>query len=690
MITSKWSDAQANEYVERYARRCNADVALRTYTAHLLGREKTLVLHGGGNTSVKSKVQNILGDSCQAIFVKGSGWDLASIEPEGHPGLDLAYLRKLRAVTSMSDEVMVNELRTHLFSAQAPTPSVETLLHAFLPAKFIDHSHANEILTLSDTPAGEDLLRECFADQVGYVPYVMPGFELAKRAADVFDANPKVQGLILLKHGLFSFGATARESYEKHVDLVNQAEAFWRARLKKATVTYVDVAALQPAQVLPILRGALATRDGAGNPQKRFVLDLRSNRDILTSLSRIDIDALLLNAPLTPDHVIRTKAQPMLLRLGADASEAQQRQVILDAIANFDAKYRSYFEQSCKERNTQRTMLDTRPRIVLIPGLGIVGLGEDRNAARIAADIFEHTLAVKLNIASFSSFEGLAALDLFDVEYWSLEQAKLAMQKPRPLQGRVAVITGACGAIGIGVAQVLKQAGAEVVLTDVQRVSEVSRELSVAGYEMDVTSQESVRGTFAKIVQEFGGIDIVIPNAGVAHSAPLERISEEVARRVIDVNFHGYLNTLKVSAEILKRQATGGSIIIISSKNVLAPGKEFSIYSASKAAGHQLGKVAALELAPYAVRVNMVAPDAVFGSEKHPSGLWQDVGPARARARGMELKDLEGFYQERNLLKRRISAEDVGRAVLFFATEQTPTTGATLAVDGGIAEAFVR
>jgi len=687
MITSQWRDEEAAAYVTRYGEDHGADVALRVYTSRLIGREPTLVLHGGGNTSVKSIHRNLLGREVTALYVKGSGWDLGSIEPAGLPGVDLEALRALRHLPSLTDEAMVNELRTRLFIASAPTPSVEALLHAFLPAKFIDHSHADAIVMLTNTARGEEHVAACFGDEVVVVPYVMPGFSLAATAARLFEERPTRRGMVLLRHGLFTFAESARESYERHIELVNRAEEYCQRRMSPV-VAVPAVPSVAPAEALPTIRGALALRGEGGVVERRWICALRQGPEIDALLNHPELERLSQSGPLTPDHIIRTKAMPLVLRL--DGDEAARRATIEAGIHSFAEAYRGYVERCSAARRVRRTPLDSMPRVILVPGLGMIGIGETAKGAAIAADIYEHTIAVKLGIDRYDRWAGLPELDLFDMEYWSLEQAKLKSGSAKALTGQVALITGGTGAIGVGIARVLRDAGAEVVIADVARVEETSRELGVTGVTVDVTSERSLQAGFAEVVTRFGGIDIVVPNAGIALSRPIAELTGADVDRVMRVNFEGYLLTIQAAAEVFRRQSTGGHIIVISSKNVAAPGKDFALYSASKAAGHQLGRVAAIELAPLGVRVNMVTPDAVFGGGAHPSGLWAEVGPERAKARGLEFDKLQSFYRDRNLLKTTISPEDVGRAVLFFASNQTPTTGAVLPVDGGVVEAFPR
>jgi rhamnulose-1-phosphate aldolase/alcohol dehydrogenase len=697
-VKSRWSDREAQQFIERFGAgysdsQLGEDIALRVYTSQLIGSDPDLVLHGGGNTSVKSTFTDILGRRIPALYVKGSGWDLSDLEPPGLPGLDLEYLRKLRAVPRLSDEEMVNQLRTHMFDATGPNPSVEALLHANIDAKFVDHTHADAFIALTNNADADAMLAECFGDDISYVPYVMPGYILSIEAAKVFDAHPDAQGMLLLNHGLFTWGPDARTSYERHIELVDRAESYLRGRARRSTFSVSSLPAIDPAVAMPIIRGALAVRNG-GRVAQRFVCTLDASEEARAFVDCPDLLAAANTGPLTPDHIIRTKELPMIV-LPKSADESAIAGSVANALAEYTERYHDYVELCSKDRNVSITPLDPMPRVVLMPGLGMITVGNNAKAAHVAADIYRHTMAVKRLVSEISEYRALPQLDLFDVEYWSLEQAKLSGQRPKPLEGRVALITGGAGAIGRGIAKILRNNGAEIVLADIEKAEETADELKCFGIAMDVTSSESVAAAFRAVCERFGGVDIVVPNAGTALSKPIEDLSDAEARRVMDINFHGYLRTVQEGIRVLKHQDSGGHIVIISSKNVLAPGNEFSIYSASKAAGHQLGKVAAMELAPYGIKVNMVTPDAVFATEDDPageirSGLWRTVGPDRAKAHKIASTELEAFYQDRNLLKAEVSAEDVGRAVLFFATDQTPTTGATLPVDGGIAQAFPR
>ncbi|MFL5311009.1 MAG: bifunctional aldolase/short-chain dehydrogenase [Myxococcales bacterium] len=704
-MKSRWSDGEAREFSHRYGAQWGEALAVRVYTSRLIGKDADLVMHGGGNTSVKTTKRTLLGDEVEALCVKGSGWDLDSIEPPGFPALDLAYLRRLRKLEALSDEEMVNQLRTHLFDASAPNPSVETLLHAFLPHTFIDHTHADAILALTNQPDGAELIRKALGNDVVIVPYVMPGFRLAKLAAEMFEGMPAANGMVLLKHGLFTFASDARESYERTIEYVDRAETFLRKRGRPNAAARppgsdAAAAAARMARVGPILRGLLAAR-GAGpdQPVRRVVLEHRATDDLLALIAAPGCASLAARGPLTPDHVIRTKPKPLFLADPALDDPEALREQLSRAIDAYRAAYDAYFAEQVRAKGVSRTKLDPDPRVLLVPGVGIVCAGRTRTDASIAADISEHTLRIKDAAEALGRYEPLDDSDLFDMEYWSLEQAKLGKETEKPLARQVALVTGAAGAIGVGICAELARSGAHVVLTDVDadalerartKLAQIAGGSACAAVRMDVTDEASVEAAFDQACRTFGGVDVVVANAGIAHVSALAETEAPQFRRVMDVNLVGYFLTLRAAARVLRAQGTGGNVIVNASKNVFAPGADFGAYSASKAAGHQLGKVAAIELAPLGVRVNMINADAVFAEGDTPSGLWREIGPDRARSRGLAPEKLQQFYRDRNLLHAEVTGAQVGRAVVFFASNQTPTTGATLPVDGGIAAAFPR
>jgi rhamnose utilization protein RhaD (predicted bifunctional aldolase and dehydrogenase)/NAD(P)-dependent dehydrogenase (short-subunit alcohol dehydrogenase family) len=629
---------------------------------------------------------------------------MARIGPEGFPGLELDRLRRLRGLDELPEEAMVNELRRCLFDHRSAMPSLETLVHAFLPPRFIDHTHADAILALTNQPEGDRLVREALGGGVIVLEYRKPGFALAKAAAESFDAEPGAKGMVWMRHGIVTWGETARESYEAMIDLVARAEAHLARSPSRPLVvnapTSVETASERVVFVAPVLRGLLAQPTGeADRPHRRVILMPLIDRE---SLDFVDSDrgrALALTPPLTSDHLVRTKPLPLWIDAPPYDDTDALRTVLSRSLATYTTSYEAYVSRHAARMGEGVSRLDPLPRVVLLPGLGALCAGPDAAAAEIVRDITSHTLAVKRRIAAMGSYEGLDEKNLFDMEYCSMQHAKLAATgPPAPLGREVALVTGGAGAIGSGICRVLLEAGCLVAATDLpgERLDGLVDELRepfdrrVIGAPMDVTDPESVSQGFAEIIRTWGGIDLVVINAGIAHVSPLTEMTLDAFRRLERVNVEGTMLILKESARLFERQGTGGDIVLVSSKNVFAPGGSFGAYSATKAGAHQLARIASLELAPMDVRVNMVSPDAVFSEGGRKSGLWAEVGPDRMRARGLDEAQLEEFYRNRSLLKSRVTARHVGRAVLFFATRQTPTTGATIPVDGGLPDATPR
>jgi rhamnulose-1-phosphate aldolase/alcohol dehydrogenase len=699
-MQSRWHDDEAKAFRERYREHGEA-VALRVYTSRLLGADPALVLHGGGNTSVKTTAKDLLGRTIDVLCVKGSGSDLAAVEPQGLPACRLLPLRELRALAALGDAAMVDAVRGALLDSKAPNPSVETLLHAFLPHAYVDHTHADAILALTDQPDGDELARACFGDDVVALPWIMPGFPLAKAVADAFEAHPGVQGIVLRQHGLFTFGATARESYERTIALVDRAERFLAARVGAVPAMLRGEPAPLPAgeraaflaRCLPVLRGALATRvDGPCGPSwRRVVADARSDDVVANFAAHPEARALGATNPVTPDHVLRTKG-PALFLTRAEALDGAATRA---AVAAYVARYRAYHSAHAS-RWAKEPLLPT-PVVALVEGVGVVACQDTRKAARIAADIAARSLVVKATAAALGRYQPLGDAELAEMEYWPLELAKLGAQRPLPLQGQVALVTGAAGAIGVGIVGALLDAGACVFATDRDeaRLRQALARFGAAGGNLatatgDVTDPAAVAALFDGCARVFGGVDIVVPNAGIAHVSTLADMDPARFATVLDVNATGTMLVLKEAARVFAAQQTGGSVVVQASKNAFAPGAGFGAYSASKAAALQLARIAALEFAPLGVTVNAVNADAVFGDDDAPSQLWQQVGPDRMRARGLDEKGLREFYRQRSLLKTTVLPRHVGEAVVFFASGRTPTTGAVLPVDGGLPEAFPR
>ncbi|MEQ1570264.1 MAG: bifunctional aldolase/short-chain dehydrogenase [Myxococcota bacterium] len=684
-MQDRWSDADARAAIDRWGAAGEA-VALRTYSSRLIGAEADLVLHGGGNTSVKDVVTDLLGDEIPALFVKGSGWNLASIEPAGFTPVDLGWARRLRGLPALSDEDMVEGQRLHRLRADAPDPSIETLLHAFLPHAFVDHSHADAILGLTNRRDGAKHVRDALGDRVAIVPYVKAGFDLAKVAADWFDEEPGCHGMVLLHHGLFTFGPTAEVAYRRHVELVTAAERYLDQRARTVSAPTRVSAAARAERIAPALRHALAAVDPE---HRRWLVVHRPNR--------IAADPALgdwCTGPLTPDHVIRTKPRPLRFRPPADDDALVP--ALREAVERYATEYRAYFDRCAGDAPQRYVRLDPLPRMVWVDDVGLFAVGATATEADAVADIAEHTVAVVRRAAGTGPFVPLPDEQLFEMEYWSLEQQKLGKGAPPPLARRVALITGGAGAIGVGIARQLLAAGAHVVLTDLDPDALARAAATLAGgrrltpVPMDVTDTDSVDRAFATAAATYGGVDLVVVNAGIAIAGRISTLSDDDVWRATEVNYVGAMRTIRAAAVGFERQGVGGDVVLVSTKNVAAPGAEFGAYSASKAAAHQLARVAAIELAPLGVRVNAVAPDAVFAEGAVKSGLWSEIGPERAKARGMSEADLPGFYRGRNLLKAEITGSHVGQVVVFLTSGRAPITGCVIPVDGGLADAFLR
>jgi rhamnose utilization protein RhaD (predicted bifunctional aldolase and dehydrogenase)/NAD(P)-dependent dehydrogenase (short-subunit alcohol dehydrogenase family) len=651
-----------------------------------LGQDPRLVLHGGGNTSVKTQVTDLNGDTVDALCVKGSGWDMGKIEPAGLPAVRLAPLLKLRARAKLDDEEMVRLQRANLLDTMAPNPSVEALLHAFIPHKFIDHTHSTAVLALTDQPDGEALCREVYGKRVGYVPYLMPGFGLAKAAAQVFDADPSVEGLILVKHGIFSFGADAREAYERMIALVTLAEQRLAQHRKPAFVSAkLRGPAARLADVAPIVRGACSLPDSKSEGWwKRFVLEFRGNDAVTNFVNGAEVARYGQAGVVTPDHNIRIKNRPLVVAAPEEGGLIGFKKAVRDAVAGYGEQYKAYFARNNARVGGIKTMLDPLPRVILVPGLGLFGLGRSKKDASIAADLAEAAIATITDAEAVGRFDPLPESDLFDVEYWSLEQAKLGSAKELPLAGQIAVVTGAAGAIGSATAKAFAAAGAEVALLDVDGPAALAKARAVGGAALgircDVTDESSVRNAFAQVVEAFGGIDIAVSNAGAAWQGRIGEVDEAVLRQSFELNFYGHQRVAQAAVKIMRAQGTGGCLLFNVSKQAVNPGPDFGPYGLPKAATLFLVRQYALDYGSEGIRANAVNADRVR------SGLLSDeMIASRSKARGLS----EAAYMRGNLLGREVAAEDVAQAFVAQALALKTTADVTT-VDGGNIAAALR
>jgi rhamnose utilization protein RhaD (predicted bifunctional aldolase and dehydrogenase)/NAD(P)-dependent dehydrogenase (short-subunit alcohol dehydrogenase family) len=686
-MKSAWVESDAQALVARYdTDGIAADIALRVYTTRLLGRDPKLVLHGGGNTSVKTTLTDLNGERVDVLCVKGSGWDMGRIEPAGLPAVRLDHLRKSRAREAMSDEDMVRIQRANLIDPMAPNPSVETLLHAFLPHRFVDHTHATAVLGLVDQDNSRDLCDEVYGARMGFVRYIMPGFALAKEAADVFDADPAVEGLILDKHGLFTFGDSAREAYERMIEMVTLAEDRLHQNRKSVFVSAAlpqHAAAL--SEIASILRGATALPDPKiQGAWKRLILEFRTSDAILNFVNGDDVGRYACAGVITPDHTIRTKNWPMIAPAPDADRLADFRDAARETATAFAERYRTYFARNNDRVGGIKTMLDPAPRVILVPGQGLFGLGRTRKDARVAADLAEAAVEAITEAEAIGQFSPIGEEDMFDVEYWSLEQAKLGGAKDLPLAGQIAVITGAAGAIGFATAKAFAAAGAEIALLDIDGAALVEAAKSFGGTALsvrcDVTDDASVRAAFDRIAETFGGIDILVSNAGAAFQGRIGSVDDATLRQSFELNFFSHQRVAQNAVRIMLAQGIGGCLLFNASKQAINPGPDFGPYGLPKAATLFLARQYALDHGADGIRANAVNADRIR------SGLLTgDFIADRAKARGVS----EADYMTGNLLRREVTAEDVAQAFLHQALALKTTADVTT-VDGGNIAAALR
>jgi rhamnose utilization protein RhaD (predicted bifunctional aldolase and dehydrogenase)/NAD(P)-dependent dehydrogenase (short-subunit alcohol dehydrogenase family) len=708
-MKSAWDDRDAQAMVaEGAAAGIDRDFALRIYTTRLLGRDPKLVLHGGGNTSLKTRMPDRLGEVVEVLRVKGSGADMAAIAPADFSPVRLAPMRKLRALDDIGDIELFAIERANLIDAAAPNPSVEMMLHAFLPHKFVDHTHANAVLSIIDQPDGEQKCADVFGGRLGFVSYVMPGFGLAKAAIEAFERTKPSDGLILSKHGIVTFGEDAREAYERMIEMVSLAEAFIARNAKRVSFARARVDVAPPAAVAPIVRGACSEKDAeVEGAWRRLVLDFRPIEPFRDFFDRPDLARLSQAGVVTPDHTIRTKNWPLVLpapeagKLDAFAAAAR------DAAKAFVERYRAYFAAHNKRVGGIKRALDPLPRVVLVRDLGFFGLGRTKQDAAIAADIAETWMETVLGADAVGRFESISEADMFDCEYWPLEQAKLAptLASPAsggglfhvpfpagrggpgsgsPLAGQIAAVTGAAGAIGAATAKAFAAAGAEIALLDVNLAAarEAAKTIgpTALAVDCDVTNAASVKAAFDKIAAHFGGIDIVISNAGAAWQGRIGEVDEDILRKSFELNFYGHQRVAQAAVRIMRAQNTGGCLLFNVSKQAVNPGPNFGPYGVPKAALLALMRQYALDYGGDGIRANAVNADRIRSGLLTP-----DMIASRSKARGVSEKD----YMSGNLLGREVTADDVAQAFLHQALALKTTADVTT-VDGGNIAAAMR
>ena len=642
------------------AKKIKNPLDLRVYSSRLLGSDPSLVLHGGGNTSVKVSAKDPWGKSIELAYIKGSGWDLGNIERAGFSPVKLDELCKMLEFEELSDSQMVKLLRASMIDPYAPTPSVEAILHGLIPFRFVDHTHADAVVTITNTNKGLQLIKEIYGDEVIMIPYVMPGFILAKEIAKLTKKLDwrSIKGMILMNHGVFTFSDDAKKSYENMIRLVSKAEDFLKKKKAFTIHGRQKTTALKPVGIAKIRR-EVSVKAG-------FPMLAHCKTDSISTIFAAGkkLNTYSQKGPLTPDHVIRTKRIPAIIE---DFSP--------QGINVFSGAYIDYFENF---RSKGLKCLDSAPRWAVLQGKGVMCFGKSVKEVSIVDDISKHTMQSILRAEKLGGWKALSEKDIFEMEYWELEQAKLKTQTSSPVfQGKIALVTGAASGIGKACVEKLVSQGAVVCAIDISRdIESIFSSDSVLGIRCDVTNQKSLKQAVERTVLEFGGLDLLISNAGnFPPSLSIKDMRADIWNHSLNCNLTSHQNLLSLTIPYLE-EGLEPAVVLVGSKNVPAPGSGASAYSCAKAALSQLGRVAALELGSAGIRVNTIHPNAVYDTN-----LWnQDIIKKRAKSYGLSIDS----YKMNNVLETEITSLDVAELVCAMLGKAfSKTTGAQIPLDGG-------
>jgi rhamnulose-1-phosphate aldolase/alcohol dehydrogenase len=662
------------------------------YRSNLLGSDRALANQGGGNTSAKQTIVDHAGRETRVLWVKGSGTDLATITTAGFPGIRLDELLPLREREAMDDAAMVDHLLRSAVRPDQPRPSIETLLHAFLPATHVDHTHPDAVIALTSTPRGRELAEEAFGGEIVWLDYQRPGFDMSRRVAQLLEESPSARAVLLEKHGLVTWGDTGEQSYRATIEFVTRAsQAIEEAAAGRFGLGGPGRPELEEgsarallSDTLPALRGALlADADGV-------ILEVDRSPEAIAFASSVRAPEVSQIGAPCPDHLINTKHKPLVAEPDAAAFRA--------GVAEYADWYRAYYERNLDDETRQFPIDPAGPRVVLVPGVGIVTSGPDAGRARFARDLYHRAIAVQDAADATGGFRSLSESEAFAIEYWPLERYKLAQAPPRgELAGRIALITGGASGIGRATARMLASLGAHVVVADrnLDGAEEVAEELVAAfglrrglAVPVDVTSEDAVIEMTRRTVLEYGGLDILVASAGLATSAPITETTLADWEQNYAVLARGYFLAARETFRVLLEQERGGSVVFVASKNALVAGANAAAYSSAKAASLHLARCLAEEGGPHGIRVNTVNPDAVIQG----SSIWSsDWKAERASTYGVTEDELQTFYKGRTKLGVAVLPEDVAEAIAFFAGPRSAkSTGNVINVDGGVTAAYPR
>ena len=666
------------------------------YRSNLLGTDRAVANYGGGNTSTKARERDHAGREVDVLWVKGSGSDLATIKAGQFTGLKLDEVLTLEDREEMSDEEMVDYLASCQLKPDMPRGSIETLLHAFVPYAQVDHTHPDAINMICCAEGGEGLARECFGEEAVWIPYIRPGFALSKQVGEAVKSNPNARFVLLAKHGLVTWGDTHEESYGRTIEAINRAAEFVASRAgepfggRKVEPPAPDRREELLAEILPALRGAVSSGT-EGTAHKILRVD-HTSEDVLAFVCGRDSKELSQVGAACPDHLVRTKVRPLWVDFDPEnegVDELGER--LREGVARYREDYEAYFS---RHEEADEEMFDPNPRVVFVQGVGLVAAAKNAKEANLSRDFAYRAINVMRGAHALGGYVSLTEEESYAVEYWPLELYKLTLAPPPDeLAGRVAFVTGGAGGIGSAVARSLASKGACIVVCDLDEegAAEVAGDLAESGIpaRADVTNEDEVVGAYRRAILEYGGVDVVVSNAGLASSAPIEETSVEMWDKNHAVLARGYFLVAREAFRVMKEQGVGGSVVFVASKNSMAAGKNAGAYSSAKAAELHLARCLAEEGGPERIRANTVNPDAVLQGSRIWGSQWREE---RAAAYGIEPDELEDYYRKRNVLRVNVLPENIAEAVLHFASEErsSRSTGNILNVDGGVKDAYPR